>query len=280
MAAILAEGGAADGPSLRAAVTEASERLDVEREIRSTRDTLGALSGPSDALAAFEADLGAIADIGAVQAGLVAIDEKARDLEDRRATTLEALGAEGRAIDEIERSAAAADLRQQRADRLAEMEGLAERWAVSTIALGLLRRTRTRYEREHRPDVVKTAEALLAAWTDGRYVRIHAPLGKQVQELERRDGVLVPLAGLSTGTAEQLYLAMRFGLVEHFGREAESLPVVMDDILVNFDPERAERAARSIEQLATRHQVLYFTCHPGTPLVPATTIELASAARS
>ena len=280
VAAILAEGGAADGPSLRAAVTEASERLDVEREIRSTRDTLGALSGPSDALAAFEADLGAIADIGAVQAGLVAIDEKARDLEDRRATTLEALGAEGRAIDEIERSAAAADLRQQRADRLAEMEGLAERWAVSTIALGLLRRTRTRYEREHRPDVVKTAEALLAAWTDGRYVRIHAPLGKQVQELERRDGVLVPLAGLSTGTAEQLYLAMRFGLVEHFGREAESLPVVMDDILVNFDPERAERAARSIEELATRHQVLYFTCHPGTPLHADEVIELPTLARA
>ena len=149
------------------------------------------------------------------------------------------------------------------------METLSERWAVTTIALGLLRRTRSRYEREHRPDVVKEAEALLAAWTDGRYVRILAPLGKQIQELERRDGVRVPLAGLSTGTAQQLYLALRFGLVEHFGREAESLPVVMDDILVNFDPDRAERAARSIEDLATRHQVLYFTCHPGTPLKAA-----------
>jgi len=92
--------------------------------------------------------------------------------------------------------------------------------------------------------------------------------------------VLVPLAGLSTGTAEQLYLAMRFGLVEHFGREAESLPVVMDDILVNFDPERAERAARSIEELATRHQVLYFTCHPGTPLHADEVIELPTLARA
>jgi len=63
-------------------------------------------------------------------------------------------------------------------------------------------------------------------------------------------------------------------LVEHFGREAESLPVVMDDILVNFDPTRAERAARSIEDLATRHQVLYFTCHPATPLAATRTIEL------
>ena len=40
----------------------------------------------------------------------------------------------------------------------------------------------------------------------------------------------------------------------------------MDDILVNFDPDRAARAARSIEALAERQQVIYFTCHPTTPL--------------
>ena len=278
-AEILGEGGATDGPSLRAAVAEAGERREVEREVRSARDTLVALSGPGDALLAFEADLGAIADIGAVQAALVGGNEAAREIEGRRAATLEALGAEGRTITEIEGSAAAAELRQQRADRLAEMDDLSETWAVTTIALGLLRRTRSRYEREHRPAVVTQAEALLAAWTDGRYVRILAPLGKQIQELERGDGVHVPLAGLSTGTAEQLYLAMRFGLVDHFGHEAESLPVVMDDILVNFDPVRAERAARSIEDLATRHQVLYFTCHPGTPLAAARTIDLPGLVR-
>ncbi len=274
LAAILAEGHSADSASLRGAIAEANRRTDVAREIQAARGTLVALSGPADALVAFETDLATIADISDVEAGLASVAERNRELEARRAATLEQLGAEGRAIAEIENSAAAAELRQQRAERLTEMAVLAESWSVTTIALGLLRRTRSRYEREHRPDVLKEAETLLAAWTDGRYVRIHAPLGKQIQELERRDGVHVPLAGLSTGTAEQLYLAMRFGLVEHFGREAESLPLVMDDILVNFDPLRAERAARSIEDLATRHQVLYFTCHPGTPLAAAATIEL------
>jgi uncharacterized protein YhaN len=38
----------------------------------------------------------------------------------------------------------------------------------------------------------------------------------------------------------------------------------MDDILVNFDAERAARAASAIRSLAERHQVLYFTCHPWT----------------
>ena len=38
----------------------------------------------------------------------------------------------------------------------------------------------------------------------------------------------------------------------------------MDDILVNFDPERARRTAESVAELAGTHQVLFFTCHPRT----------------
>jgi uncharacterized protein YhaN len=48
----------------------------------------------------------------------------------------------------------------------------------------------------------------------------------------------------------------------------------MDDILVNFDNERAQLAARSIEQLASRQQVLYFTCHPEVPLNADVHLEL------
>jgi uncharacterized protein YhaN len=69
---------------------------------------------------------------------------------------------------------------------------------------------------------------------------------------------------LSRGTSEQLYLALRFGLIEEFARHGEPLPVVMDDILVNFDADRAARAASAIRDLASRHQVLYFTCHRWT----------------
>lgn len=278
-AAFLAESGVADAGELRAAVDLAARRADAQRALDAARGVLLALSGPGDALAAFEADLAAVGDLAEIQDDLAVVVAHGREIEERRATVLEGLGAERETIARIERSAESAELRQQRADRIAELRELAESWSITSIALALLRRTRERYEREHRPDVLKAAEELLATWTGGRYLRILAPLGKQVQELERNDGVVVPLGGLSTGTAQQLYLALRFGLVDHFARQAESLPIVMDDILVNFDPVRAERAARSIEDLATRHQVLYFTCHPGTPLRAATTIELPTLVR-
>ena len=69
---------------------------------------------------------------------------------------------------------------------------------------------------------------------------------------------------LSRGTREQLYLALRFGLIREFGEHAERLPIVVDEALVNFDPERARLAAESFAGLSETNQVLVFTCHPAT----------------
>jgi hypothetical protein len=53
-------------------------------------------------------------------------------------------------------------------------------------------------------------------------------------------------------------------LAEEFGRRAQPLPVVMDDVLVNFDPDRARQMARELLTFGQRHQVLLFTCHSFT----------------
>lgn len=67
---------------------------------------------------------------------------------------------------------------------------------------------------------------------------------------------------LSRATREQLYLALRFGLVREFGQREEPLPVIVDEVLVNFDPQRARAAAEAFAQLAHETQVMVFTCHP------------------
>jgi uncharacterized protein YhaN len=182
----------------------------------------------------------------------------------------------------METSADVSSDRQKLAESVGIAQAEAERWCTLTIASSILRRTRERYERAHQPAVVRIAEELFRDWTGGRYRRIVAPLDgasagvSSIEHVERSDGRLLPITSLSTGTAEQLYLALRLGMVEHFASTAESLPLVMDDVLVNFDPARAGRAARSVEALSARHQVLYFTCHPETPLRADLEIELGS----
>jgi len=60
-----------------------------------------------------------------------------------------------------------------------------------------------------------------------------------------------------------VFLGSRDDLAD-FYRNGTSLPVIFDDILVNFDPQRQQKACEAIGLLTETNQVFYFTCHPET----------------
>ena len=98
--------------------------------------------------------------------------------------------------------------------------------------------------------------------TDGRYTRVIAPLGENRLEVEQEHGDRLPPSALSRGTSEQLYLAMRLALAKAYGDQAVPLPLVADDILVNFDDDRGRATAALLDLYASEgHQILAFTCH-------------------
>ncbi len=267
LATFLEDSETPDADALRAEVERSARAAALDEAIGAATRALTTHSGPGEALAVFEADLAAVGDIDLVRDDLTDLDEQLVALAAERDTLNQEAGALRNRRAEMERDAAATELRQRRADVQARLEAAAERWTVLALARHLLARCRAVYEEAHRPAVVQAAERHFAEWTDGRYRRIIAPLGSAIEAVERSDGTRVPLAGLSRGTSEQLYLALRFGLVERFVETSgEPLPIVMDDILVNFDDDRAARAARSIEALAGMCQIIYFTCHPTTPV--------------
>ncbi|MBT8337817.1 MAG: hypothetical protein KJO11_14525, partial [Gemmatimonadetes bacterium] len=67
---------------------------------------------------------------------------------------------------------------------------------------------------------------------------------------------------LSTGTREQVYLALRLALVAHLDEGGERLPLFFDEVFVNWDPERRERGLDLLVRTAAERQVFLFTCHP------------------
>jgi uncharacterized protein YhaN len=71
----------------------------------------------------------------------------------------------------------------------------------------------------------------------------------------------VKLAGMSDGTRDQLYLALRLASMELYARDHEPIPFILDDILVKFDNARAVAAIRALAELARHTQVLLFTHH-------------------
>ena len=110
--------------------------------------------------------------------------------------------------------------------------------------------------------MIKRASAFFETLTDGRYPRLYRPFGEPTLTVEERDGSQKKPDQLSRGTREQLYLALRFGAIEVATSNQERLPVIVDEVLVNFDPDRARRAAEAFTQLAQHTQVIVFTCHP------------------
>ena len=176
----------------------------------------------------------------------------------------EELGRRKQGIEAMESQEDAAQLRLEQNADLEELAGQAREWAVWSLCRTLLEETRAFYERERRPGVIREADRFFSEMTEGRYTRIVAPLGQQQILVQDRGGGERTAELLSRGTAEQLYLALRMGLIREFGRKAEPLPVIVDDIMVNFDPSRARQAARALGALAEQHQVIVLTCHPAT----------------
>src|SRR5699024_2541836 len=106
---------------------------------------------------------------------------------------------------------------------------------------------------------IAAASCYFTFMTDGQYPAIFAP-DNEGFIVERVDGARFSPAQLSRGTAEQLYLALRLALAGIY-QSSSPYPIIMDDILVNFDRVRVEKAVEAIREAACDHQVLLFTCH-------------------
>ena len=121
-----------------------------------------------------------------------------------------------------------------------------------------------RYRREKQAPLLQRAGQLFSILTDNSFTDLQLEFD-QDDNIHltgvRRDGGNVPVSGMSTGTADQLYLALRVAAVEDYLGHAQPLPFVADDLFINFDDARAAAGFRVLGELARKTQVLFFTHH-------------------
>lgn len=116
------------------------------------------------------------------------------------------------------------------------------------------------WESKSQPEVYRQASRLLSVMTDGTWVKVAMTAEGRLQVVDAVKTARDPLH-LSLGTCQQLYLALRIALLMTADNVGRSIPILADDILVNFDSERRAGAARALAELARMRQVLLFTCH-------------------
>lgn len=81
-------------------------------------------------------------------------------------------------------------------------------------------------------------------------------------DLKKEDGS-IPLELLSAGTYDAVTLALRFSILNYIFDEKYGY-VVLDDCLVDLDPERKEESVNLIKDFAKSNQIIFTTCDPNT----------------
>jgi hypothetical protein len=136
------------------------------------------------------------------------------------------------------------------------------RWKTLAATHRMLEQVCEVYETQRQPETLREASGFLKQLTGGKYTRIWTQLGKNQLRIDNQSGQALPLEVLSRGTREAVFIALRLALASAFSRRGVAVPLVLDDVLVNFDSHRAQLAAQVLKDFAAMgHQVIMFTCH-------------------
>jgi uncharacterized protein YhaN len=253
------EAGAPDATSLAELEQRAEAARGLEQELAQLDARLAEVCDGEalDALVeeARQSDRGAVtARLAELEDLIEAREEEARELE-REVTQLE-LGLrayEGRS---------GADAAQELSATVARLGELSAAWARRRIAAAVLERVVERYRQAHQGPVLSRASDLFQRLTLGRFAKLQVGLEEtRLECVEAQGGRGLELDQLSRGTRFQLFLALKLASLEQYLRTAPALPLVLDDVLVEWDDERSRVALEVLAEFSEHLQILLFTHH-------------------
>ncbi|VTZ52318.1 conserved hypothetical protein [Methylocella tundrae] len=152
----------------------------------------------------------------------------------------------------------------ERESAAAEMHDALERYIEIALAEELLRAAMDQLRDQQKDPLIRRAGDLFAVSTAGAFAGVNTDVnadGLPVVVGRRKTGEDAPVALMSDGVRDQLYLSFRIASIEHYAQAAEPLPFIADDLLVHFDDERSAAALGLLAELGKTTQVLLFTHH-------------------
>lgn len=115
--------------------------------------------------------------------------------------------------------------------------------------------------RSFAPALKARASEILSCITNGKYTGLSTDKAYEIEVKSEETAGYRKWKYLSRGTCAQSYLALRIAVCEMLS-ENEAIPLFLDDVLADYDDERASMAADFLESYARENrQILFFTCH-------------------
>ncbi|MEN8136365.1 MAG: AAA family ATPase [Thermodesulfobacteriota bacterium] len=186
------------------------------------------------------------------------------DLYSRIKDTSEIIGEENRELKLMDGSAQAAEASEKMEQVAARIRRLVDQYTRIKLAAVVLKDEIERYREEHQDPVLQIASKYFSELTLGSFAGLRTDVadnGDPILVGIRPDDSRLTVGGMSSGTCDQLYLALRLATLEWRLKTSEPMPFIVDDILINFDDERSKATLQALADLSERNQVILFTHH-------------------
>lgn len=240
----------------------------VERSLTKSRleqeisDTRGDLERESDGLTLEEAQEEVAAHPASdASAQLLALEDQLQDSERKLTELAQAQLSAKQVFDAIDGSDKAAVAEAQKQEALAAMAEAGEEYLRIATASSLLKWAVDRYRDRKQGPLLQRASAIFRNLTLGSFEKLRIDYDQNPPTLlaYRPNNQSVKVGGLSDGTRDQLFLALRIAALELQTEQGSPVPFVADDLFINFDDKRSQAGLQALYELSTKAQVLFLS---------------------
>ncbi len=137
---------------------------------------------------------------------------------------------------------------------------LQEEYDALELAADAMRQANARLQTLFSPLISRRAAALMGRMTDSAYTGVYFDREMRFSAQRGGEGDVHALEYLSDGTRSQLYLSVRLAITDLLLSGEEPAPLILDDVLLSYDDQRARDTLRLLRELSKDRQILLFTC--------------------
>jgi len=257
------EAGCDSHQELAEAERRSEQRRRIESELTGLDDRLRKLSAGAT-VDEFIKDALAV-DPDAIDAQIQQLNESIAALTGEKSDLDQTIGSERTELGKMDGSARAAELAEETQMLLGRIENDVEKYAGLKLATAVLNLAMERYRAKNQGPILARADVLFSQLTQESFAGLRLEFDDHGQPVlvgvrpGRKE--IVTVEGMSDGTADQLYLALRLAGVAEYLAQNEPMPFIVDDILIKFDDGRAVAALKALADLSKTTQVIFFTHH-------------------
>ncbi len=252
--------GLPDAAALAPALERLTRRETLLGEAASTRRDLAAMTNGMSA-EELRAEAEGL-DFDTLEGEIARLQDRLDQIREEEKAAFAASREAGQALEALRKGRNAAALAQQKQEAAAELLDISRRWLVRAAAARLAAQAIERHRQSAQDPVIARTSALFSHATGGAFEALGMLYGDKdelVFRAVRAGGKDVAVDGLSDGTRDQLFLALRLALLEQ--RRGEPLPFIGDDILTSFDEERTAQAIGMLAEFGEQRQTIIFSHH-------------------